>query len=948
MMDGETTPAAKNYWHGSECSGPMIEFEEHGLNCEIKDTCHLSSQCRLVPICVACGRKPPLHDIISENKSSSNIAIQPRDKPFGELNLHWPSESLYHNSTSFPTPEKFTYPQTLSHVYPTILRPDQFRQACLSPTDGENFRRAPSTAAEPEEFPVHLTLETYEQDNCPEYEAFSYTWEGEHLDRDNETDLGYPIYIGPSWDVLIQTKNCCDLLRFARLPDVTRRVWVDAICINQGNMEERAQQVAKMGRIYRESLRVVVYLGPDVAMKPKHRFPRRHPLDEFASGEVRPMDSNGLIMDLNLEKLFKRRYFTRLWVIQELITSSKTIIRIGDTDFLVDSIITERLKKTEEWSSAMTSAPWFQYVARQTFGENPCDALALVSNSNCSDSRDRLFGILSLISRRKTASQGLQANYSISSQHLWIGFFAHCLLRLEILWFLEYAVGSHRSPRDQELEAWIPSWMPDWTSPLTWQRFKYTRRFYSDVASETLYSLLKVDPNRDFRRFRQDFLTLTRLAPVYGGESRMYWNQGITVDSETGTLKDIRAIHLLRIPSIPRLQTRFGVYEVYEIDLHSVNWHTKQEDKDLRNHQQCLYIVSTKPLVKEVLPLHDHLYALHPENINGSLEFLILRDTKGPLPFSKPRVRPGYFEIADHETFTLVATVPYAYFGFDPEMCKAFKIQMTIPAVAELSLDQLPRLLTVRQLIDDIRTFLNQKVDYDFDLYPSNKGKISRELESLNEYFFREGLDVKHHEKTRPLDWNQIFPRSRNSDLLPVYWELANQILNPKALSDEKLATSCIRSVHPDFQPVIRNGYVEYSFGPRDYGRFGIMYCNIRAFVMYKNVKTGVYQPEWEWSRKHLAWTKFSKRSPGVVLWPWHEETFYIRAPLSHVLSAIRCGVQTCGMARCVAWLRDIFKTDDLEELRERLAQPRDELDNLKVEKRDFAIDGDVRIINIR
>jgi hypothetical protein len=38
-------------------------------------------------------------------------------------------------------------------------------------------------------------------------------------------------------------------------------VWVDAICINQRDKEEREDQVAKMGRIYEDALRVVVYLG---------------------------------------------------------------------------------------------------------------------------------------------------------------------------------------------------------------------------------------------------------------------------------------------------------------------------------------------------------------------------------------------------------------------------------------------------------------------------------------------------------------------------------------------------------------------------------------------------------------------------------------------------------------------------------------------------------------
>jgi hypothetical protein len=38
--------------------------------------------------------------------------------------------------------------------------------------------------------------------------------------------------------------------------------WIDALCINQSNTAERNQQVAIMGRIYRQSERVLIWLGP--------------------------------------------------------------------------------------------------------------------------------------------------------------------------------------------------------------------------------------------------------------------------------------------------------------------------------------------------------------------------------------------------------------------------------------------------------------------------------------------------------------------------------------------------------------------------------------------------------------------------------------------------------------------------------------------------------------
>jgi hypothetical protein len=42
-------------------------------------------------------------------------------------------------------------------------------------------------------------------------------------------------------------------------------IWIDAICINQKDDVEKAQQVAMMGSIYRRASRVVGYLGEDRA-----------------------------------------------------------------------------------------------------------------------------------------------------------------------------------------------------------------------------------------------------------------------------------------------------------------------------------------------------------------------------------------------------------------------------------------------------------------------------------------------------------------------------------------------------------------------------------------------------------------------------------------------------------------------------------------------------------
>jgi hypothetical protein len=96
---------------------------------------------------------------------------------------------------------------------------------------------------------VHLTSSSYE--------ALSYEWG--HPERKHIITLqdGSVVHI---------TKSLHDALRDLRQDYASgsrRSIWADAICINQDDLQERQQQVAMMGTIYRNATRVVTYIGPE-------------------------------------------------------------------------------------------------------------------------------------------------------------------------------------------------------------------------------------------------------------------------------------------------------------------------------------------------------------------------------------------------------------------------------------------------------------------------------------------------------------------------------------------------------------------------------------------------------------------------------------------------------------------------------------------------------------
>lgn len=91
-------------------------------------------------------------------------------------------------------------------------------------------------------FPLH---------EAPAYEALSYVW-------GDPTAKARVICNG---DVFMATLSLFQALESLRLPDSLRVIWADAICVNQDDLDERAEQVGFMGQIFSKAERVVVWLG---------------------------------------------------------------------------------------------------------------------------------------------------------------------------------------------------------------------------------------------------------------------------------------------------------------------------------------------------------------------------------------------------------------------------------------------------------------------------------------------------------------------------------------------------------------------------------------------------------------------------------------------------------------------------------------------------------------
>lgn len=113
----------------------------------------------------------------------------------------------------------------------------------------------------------------------PDYEALSYVWGSSSCSataivENYTTPLHSVPVIGqqPQDGFLPQTnnqvglrirKNLAEAIRYLRLIDRPRVLWIDAICVDQENKPERNKQVPRMADIFKSASRVVAWLGPE-------------------------------------------------------------------------------------------------------------------------------------------------------------------------------------------------------------------------------------------------------------------------------------------------------------------------------------------------------------------------------------------------------------------------------------------------------------------------------------------------------------------------------------------------------------------------------------------------------------------------------------------------------------------------------------------------------------
>lgn len=217
-------------------------------------------------------------------------------------------------------------------------------------------------------------------------------------------------------------------------------LWADAICINQAHHVERLQQVSVVQRIYSQAFRVIGFVGKDYlhagtcfsAIKAlttswfnaRKSFSAENSIST-THGRIHRSDETAMS---RIVEISRSGYWKRLWVVQELVSSRRAIIRWRDAEISWTllglartltrndqrlMIMFSRMEKSKQSTSTfqgnagdktglMNAYLMYRMPSAEFRGDSMSflDVLRLTRNFDVSERLDRIYAILGLPSQQ--------------------------------------------------------------------------------------------------------------------------------------------------------------------------------------------------------------------------------------------------------------------------------------------------------------------------------------------------------------------------------------------------------------------------------------------------------------------------------------------------------------------------------------------------------------------
>ncbi|KAJ0123674.1 Heterokaryon incompatibility protein 6 [Diaporthe amygdali] len=276
-------------------------------------------------------------------------------------------------------------------------------------------------------------------DSAADFEALSYVW-GQGFKNHGRVDLGHG-------QCLRLLPNLEDILYNLRHKTSPRRLWIDALCINQDDNSEKGPQVMLMAEIYARSTSIIIWLG----MPGKHSQLGLEILSFLATSDTRngsdaaPWDhlpSRQVVAAL--QDILGRQYFERLWVVQEAALATHIKMHVGRMHIEWSSRaqtrkFLARIKMAElspSWQQSeelrRVDFPPMRELLEQSLAaearrngtvEVPSllDVVHSIRHRQVTDRRDRIYGVMSLVTPAEVA--GFVPDYSLTWEETYRRFY---------------------------------------------------------------------------------------------------------------------------------------------------------------------------------------------------------------------------------------------------------------------------------------------------------------------------------------------------------------------------------------------------------------------------------------------------------------------------------------------------------------------------------------------
>uniref|UniRef100_L2FDP2 Heterokaryon incompatibility n=1 Tax=Colletotrichum fructicola (strain Nara gc5) TaxID=1213859 RepID=L2FDP2_COLFN len=349
------------------------------------------------------------------------------------------------------------------------------------------------------------------EDEHASYVTLSYVW-GRKTNSGTAKINGQQLPIG---------RNISDALRHIRRRDKPIRVWADAICIDQLNVNERNHQVQQMRDIYASSSETIIYLGNDNGRATSHcawNFLERNSewaldndgnkdFDRPARLENSLTTFKGTIQDVEASVL-SYTWFSRVWVLQEVVVSKLVSIRCGRRgvpwdDFCKSLLLysgyyrqydltiqsRERLDIVQEMFQARCAyqathdlrhlrPQWYSQVANyRAPSDDITEMLTRARQLEASDPRDKVFALLGISANINLDDKKLAVDYSKPPAQVYADLARFVMTTSESFDMLSHVNHFVRfQPFFASPYGWLPSWVPDWNRSEAARRIEDLRR----------------------------------------------------------------------------------------------------------------------------------------------------------------------------------------------------------------------------------------------------------------------------------------------------------------------------------------------------------------------------------------------------------------------------------------------------------------------------------------